>query len=472
MQDDMNRKLAAILALIDDFVESNKDAIVANEREDARGWDDGIVAVIRKELESGDSMLHVLRTYAEEIASEPDQELLTSVGVVAQKFESRTQLRGKKRPTFVINLDKFRGLVKKGVKKRTKDKRLEERLREQEAEIRVLRDMLDTESRRADLVEDLIATNDQRREAHLGRFEVNTVERRGNRDPLVPTLFLSDWHFDEVVEPSQIEGMNAYNREIALRRAEQVFRETYDLLFHQLSGANYDGRIVIPLGGDMLSGNIHDELRETNEAPITESIIVLAELLEKHIRALAKEFKKAVYVPCVVGNHGRYDRKPRAKGAAVESYDWLVYKILQRNLRDLKHVQVDIPESLDISWRVFGTGYHMTHGEQFKGGGGIGGKWPTLFRGDYKKRKRAQAMGQGYDVLLMGHWHAYGCVDGLLVNGSLKGMDEYAYRSNFEFQAPTQALWMTHPSKGMYAQYPIIINDEMTAGPIKDPFGI
>jgi hypothetical protein len=34
------------------------------------------------------------------------------------------------------------------------------------------------------------------------------------------------------------------------------------------------------------------------------------------------------------------------------------------------------------------------------------------------------------------------------VNGSLKGYDEYAYVSNFGFETPRQAFWVTTPEHG------------------------
>lgn len=38
----------------------------------------------------------------------------------------------------------------------------------------------------------------------------------------------------------------------------------------------------------------------------------------------------------------------------------------------------------------------------------------------------------------MGHWHQYFIGQGLVVNGSLKGYDEYAMTSNFRPEVPTR----------------------------------
>jgi len=89
-----------------------------------------------------------------------------------------------------------------------------------------------------------------------------TYKSKGDSSKSVPVLFLSDLHFDEVVEPSQVEYVNSYNREIAVKRIQTVFNNSLDLLTRKLKN-KYAGCIVA-LGGDLLSGNIHEELAETN----------------------------------------------------------------------------------------------------------------------------------------------------------------------------------------------------------------
>ena len=48
-------------------------------------------------------------------------------------------------------------------------------------------------------------------------------------------------------------------------------------------------------------------------------------------------------------------------------------------------------------------------------------------------------------------------VKGLIVNGSLKGADEYSFQSNFDFELPTQALWVTHKEWGITARWPVLL---------------
>ena len=85
-------------------------------------------------------------------------------------------------------------------------------------------------------------------------------------------VMLSDTHFDEVVKPEEMEGLNAYNREIAVIRLERWAQNVVKLARHYLAGVKYDG-IVLLLGGDIFSGDIHEELKETNADTMLGSLL-------------------------------------------------------------------------------------------------------------------------------------------------------------------------------------------------------
>ena len=51
----------------------------------------------------------------------------------------------------------------------------------------------------------------------------------------------------------------------------------------------------------------------------------------------------------------------------------------------------------------------------------------------------------------------------LIVNGSLKGYDEYAYNNNFGFEPPQQALWLTHPKHGITFRMPVQVDRKRAA---------
>ena len=272
----------------------------------------------------------------------------------------------------------------------------------------------------------------------------------------VPTLFASDWHWAEVVDPRQINGVNEYGLETAHRRARNLIDKTIHLLRGCFTGARYPG-IVFALGGDMVSGDIHEELQASNEIEIMPTVVDLIGVLAWCIRTLADEFGQ-VFVPCVSGNHGRNTKKIRAKGRNFTSFDWLIYVMLASRFEGDPRVSFLIPDGPDAYWRVYGTRYMMTHGDEFRGGDGMIGALGPIVRGDHRKRSRATQVDMGYDVLLIAHFHQLIQLQRLIVNGSLKGYDEYAWRCGFPFERARQALWITHPAHGITFSMPVNVD--------------
>ncbi len=281
---------------------------------------------------------------------------------------------------------------------------------------------------------------------------------QGNKRQAIPTALFSDWHFDEVVNPAQINYVNEYNRPIAEKRLENFFHNTIELSTDYLQGLKYEG-LVLPISGDIFSGIIHEELVETNAATIFESMLFWAEPMCAGIRLLRDAFGR-VFVPSVVGNHGRYHRKPRAKNRAQDNFDWFFAHLLRKLLANEKGISFMISEAADVTYNVFSTVYLSTHGDQFKGGSGIAGLLSPLMIGDARKRKREAAINRPYHFMHMGHWHQLGHVKGLIINGSGKGYDEYAMVSNFDYEPPQQAFWITDPIHGKTIDAPIHLLDK------------
>lgn len=277
-----------------------------------------------------------------------------------------------------------------------------------------------------------------------------------------PWLLLSDLHLDEVVRPEEIGFTNAYNRKIAEMRLKATFEHCVTVCRHYWSGVNYDG-IVVALAGDLYSGDIHEELVQTNEDTILGSILFWADRLAAGISMLADEFGK-VHVPVVVGNHGRRSRKPRAKFRARDNFDWFTGHLLARMFENDSRVTFDVSDSADAFVQSYGERVCVTHGDQARGGGGIAGIYSPIMRLDARKRARANAIQAPYDLLIMGHWHSLIFGPSWIVNGSLKGYDEYAYVENFGFEAPQQALWLMTPEHGKTWTAPILPMDRKKEG--------
>lgn len=288
--------------------------------------------------------------------------------------------------------------------------------------------------------------------------------RKSKSNAGVPTLMCSDWHWGEVVQLERIDNLNEYNLAIAKERAARTFETSMEVLFHHQSGMSYEA-MVLSLAGDMFSGIIHDELRATNDKPIHDCLVDLTETLANAIVMMAGEFP-GIYVPAVAGNHGRIDLKPTSKNASVDNYDYLLYKMVELLVRskmgDKCNVDFDIAPSLDLNYAVYSTRYLLTHGDQLNSSTNSDDFWASMMKMAARKNERSARGSQGpFDYMTVGHFHKYGTVGNILVNGSLKGYCEWVYKKNYSFERPTQALWITHPDHKITSHIPIY-GDEPT----------
>lgn len=274
--------------------------------------------------------------------------------------------------------------------------------------------------------------------------------------PDVPCLLLSDLHWGEVVDPAQINGVNEYSLAIAQQRLRNVVEKAIYLYQNHVTDHDAPG-IVVMLGGDMISGDIHDELSETNELPSMPTLLDLLGCLLWALRRLADAFGR-VFVPAVAGNHGRDTVRPRFKRRAYSNFDWLLYNLLEKHFDGDDRVRFLIPAAADAYFSVNGHRFLLTHGDNLgvQGGDGIIGALGPIMRGTVKTRNSQSAIGQDFDTLVMGHWHQYLPLPRVIVNGSLKGYDEYArLKLRATPEAPIQAMWWVSQTYGIVRQDPI-----------------
>jgi predicted phosphodiesterase len=292
--------------------------------------------------------------------------------------------------------------------------------------------------------------------------------------PGAPTLLLSDLHWGEVVRESECDGLNRYDVATARDRLRRTVETSVDLLLNHLSAPDGYPGIVVALGGDMVSGGIHDEIAETDELPPIPAVVDLRDQLVAAIDLLADQFGR-VFVPTVDGNHDRNTKRRRHKRRVEHSFGWLLGNMLEQHYRTDDRVTVTVAESNDLHFRLADTTYMLTHGDSLgtRGGDGIVGVLGPIRRGRQKIGATARAVGRPFDVLLMGHYHQLTWLNDTIVNGSLKGWDEYAKANRFRPEPAQQALWLTHPSKGITYQMPVLADatdGDVVAEPIAVDF--
>jgi hypothetical protein len=146
------------------------------------------------------------------------------------------------------------------------------------------------------------------------------------------------------------------------------------------------------------------------------------------------------------------------------NFDWLLAKMVERHFEKDKRVTFTIPESADCLIQIYGHGHLLTHGDQVSGGGGIGGIYPPIMRMRAKKHARYMATNKSFQTLWLGHWHQYISTPSMVVNGSMKGFDEYALLMGFGHEQPQQALAIVTPDRNMTIQAPVFCMDRKKEG--------
>ena len=278
----------------------------------------------------------------------------------------------------------------------------------------------------------------------------------------VPMTIWSDWHWGEVVSRAETGGANEFTADIARARVRSLVEKTISLAKDHMVRPNYPG-IVVCLGGDMITGAIHDELVATNWGTVQEQFLEVEAELITALGHMADAFGR-VFVPCVVGNHGRGTMKPRYKGAIHQSYEWNLYTHLERWFAKDRRFRFLVPNETDAYFKIYNHRFLLTHGDNLgvKGGDGIIGAIGPIARGTMKVGRSEAQIGRDFDTLLMGHYHTYmprGDIVPAIVNGSVIGYNEYARLAlRVPYSRPSQALWFMHPEHGVTAEWQIYLD--------------
>jgi hypothetical protein len=275
-------------------------------------------------------------------------------------------------------------------------------------------------------------------------------------------LQLSDLHLDEVVNPEEVGGLNAYSREIAEKRLKRWALKACEL--GDMHRHAWDGAVVF-LGGDLVSGAIHDELKESNADFLPGTMIHWAPLLAAAIKQVA-DFYGRVHVPSVVGNHGRLTIKKQAKGRGRNSWDFLLAEMVRSHFTGDDRVTWDVSGGSYLFVPVYGDHYYLTHGDEVGGGSGWAGIWSPLGTIARRGAELGQAHGIRPCAAVVGHWHqlVQALSRGLALNGSLKGWDEFACTLRFRPEPAQQAWWVHTPTHGATLAGPVLVEDAKAEG--------
>lgn len=286
--------------------------------------------------------------------------------------------------------------------------------------------------------------------------------------PGVPVALWSDWHIGETVDPTQTYGMNAFNAALADERVRRLVERTVHLACERMVNPRYPG-IVLWLGGDMVSGWLHQELIATDWCSPPEAVTWCVSRLRWAIGQLAEVFGR-VLVVCSPGNHGRITQRPTAKNSARASYDHLIYAHLAELFRDHDKITLHAAADGEALVHIAGARFLFMHGHELgvKGGDGLIGSLGPIMRGRIKAGRSQATVGRDFDVLVLGHFHRaiWQPADGIIVNGTFKGWDEYARVMRYAWAPASQFLFFVHPSWGPIHPFEVFLQPRPTRRPV------
>jgi hypothetical protein len=278
------------------------------------------------------------------------------------------------------------------------------------------------------------------------------VKKLKSSAPATPILLCSDWHVEQKVTPAKINGLNAYNLDIARKRAQELFPRWLYLVEASRSISKMKTAVVW-LGGDFISGAIHPELMESNYLSPTDAILFAEDLIVDGLDHLLKHGGfDHIDVVCNDGNHGRTTEKKRVATRTENSFEMLMYKHLRKMFRLTPKVKFHIAAGEQIIFQVQRSTIRFQHGDAVKFGGGVGGLTIPMAKAIAQWNK-----GTRVDFDVMGHWHQFLPNYWFLVNPPMIGYDEFALHIKAECQPPAQGLLIVDRDRGVVDQRRVFV---------------
>ncbi len=245
----------------------------------------------------------------------------------------------------------------------------------------------------------------------------------------------SDWHLFESVDPAQVSGLNEYNPEIAQASVDAFFRGVVRWTEIHRAGTEIN-TLMLNVLGDIITGMLHMDQVEGNAGTPPEETLFAIDLLIGGIDYLIEHggFKRII-INAVDGNHGRTTDKIRHANRVKHSYEWLMYKILQKWYKDSPVVTWNISRGYHLYVPVWDKMIRFHHGDAVRYQGGVGGiTIPVL------KAIKEWNTGRHADLDVFGHWHTMIDDSRFISNGCLLGYSPYSLSIKAPFQPPQQSF--------------------------------
>ena len=267
----------------------------------------------------------------------------------------------------------------------------------------------------------------------------------------------SDLHAGELVSFEETHGLNEYNSQIMRNRIDSFFSQLIE--YGKEIGSS---KLHLKMLGDMVNGEIHEELSRNSDMDTVESLILVSDYTSKWIRRLS-EFFDEITVYAISGNHGRLFKKPNFKKKNTLNFDYIAYEFIKRETREIVKEFV-LPESPFLINEILDYRFFMTHGDLFKGGTGlnpISGTWGR----DIEKLNGLFKQQGGFDYAEFAHFHtpmldipSFSGIS-IMVNGAIKGADEFSIGAVKAGSRASQLVYTVEENYGVKFRTTLYLED-------------
>ena len=262
----------------------------------------------------------------------------------------------------------------------------------------------------------------------------------------------TDWHVEETIFPEAVNFKNEFNLNEAEARIGRYYRKIVELMDWQSYLAPIS-ELWHPLLGDLLTGYIHEELLETNSLSPTEACVFLQEMICSGVDFLLKNTRVPIFIPTCVGNHGRTTIKKRIKTSFKNSYEWLLYKTLEKHYARNSRVCFMVGQGYHNIQTVMGRKVRFHHGDGLRYNGGVGGITIPVNKSIAQWNKSVPV-----DFDIFGHWHTFLANYPTWIScGTLMGYSEFSVEIKADFQHPTQTFIVIDRRYGLTQATPIFL---------------
>lgn len=301
---------------------------------------------------------------------------------------------------------------------------------------------------RIDALEEVVRTYERVTATPPRRVE--PVVLRAGRRPAAAVALLSDVHAEErVVRTDAID--NEYDLAIAERRVGRFFAGVTWLVEHAASYEFDIATVIVWLGGDLISGDIHDELLERCEVPPGEAMLVVRDWIVAGLRAMLRDLPGVrVVVPCSVGNHGRTTKRMRAATGYGHSWEWVLYQVVAHDFRDEPRITFHATRDEMQYVDVFDYSLAFHHGHRMRYNGGIGGLTIPAIKAVHRWQTWRDC-----DYYNFGHFHTSLDLGEIAFNGSVIGPSPYGLSIGAKPEPPRQTFYLIDAKRGKTGQFPV-----------------